>query len=214
MTTHFITDSTLFKLRREGSKELLGIILEQDTYERKYQLIEAAYAKILEVGVDMNNQVKISTFLSNYISLQQILYDTQQILTTQKFDPAADKFPTEDTQLVNAITVTLENACIFGEIMIHNPDISYRILESRKNKHKSYWKDLINWSIKYTRYFNDRIIDAKSQELLSLVEQEINPELRTANFINPYRDVNSKPEKLKTKKVLKKGPQMVQRDEF
>lgn len=136
------------------------------------------------------------------------------MLTTQKFDPAADEFPTEDTQLVNAITLTLENACLFGEIVIHNPDISYRILESPKNKHKSYWKDLINWSIEFTRYFNDRIIDAKSQELLSLVEQEINPELRTDNFINPYRNVNSKPEKVKAKKVLKKGPQMTQRDEF
>lgn len=62
MTTHFITDSKLFKLRREGAKQLSEIILEQDTYERKYQLIDAAYDKILEVRVDMNNQGKISKF--------------------------------------------------------------------------------------------------------------------------------------------------------
>lgn len=128
------------------------------------------------------------------------------------------KFPTQDARLIDAITVTLENTCLFGEIILHNPDISYRVLESRQNVPD--WRDLINWCIKFTRQFNDRILDNKSQELLWLAEQEMNPEKRTENFVNPYRsskaDENADAAKKKKKKTKKlpKGPQMVTRDEF
>lgn len=127
------------------------------------------------------------------------------------------KFPTQDARLIDAITVTLENTCLFGEIILHNPDISYRVLESREIGPD--WRDLINWCIKFSRQFNDRILDTKTQELLWLAEQEINPEKRTENFINPYRNKADesadamKKKKKKTKK-LPKGPQMVTRDEF
>lgn len=128
-----------------------------------------------------------------------------------------NKFPTQDARLIDAITVTLENTCLFGEIILHNPDISYRVLESRQIGPD--WRDLINWCIQFTRQFNDRILDAKSQELLWLVEQEINPEKRSEHFINPYRTVtheNSDAAKKRKKKAKKlpKGPQMVTRDEF
>lgn len=126
-----------------------------------------------------------------------------------------DKFPTQDARLLDAITVTLENTCLFGELILHNPDISYRALELRRKE--TSWKELINWCIKFTRQFNDRIIDAKSQELLWLTEQEINPEKRTENFINPYRSTAEEKNSLKKKKTFKKlskGPQMVTRDEF
>lgn len=128
-----------------------------------------------------------------------------------------NKFPTQDARLIDAITVTLENTCLFGEIILHNPDISYRVLESRSSGPD--WRTLINWCIKFTRQFNDRILDEKSQELLWLVEQEINPERRTENFFNPYRaETNDKSDSTKKKKKkakkLPKGPQMITRDEF
>lgn len=129
-----------------------------------------------------------------------------------------DKFPTQDSRLLDAVTVTLENTCLFGELLLHNPDISYRVLESRQNVPP--WKDLINWGIKYTRLFKDRIVDAKSMVLLFLAEQEINPEKRTDDFINPYRSTiepkDSTPKKKIKKKIKKlaKGPRMVVRDEF
>lgn len=127
----------------------------------------------------------------------------------------ASKFPTQDARLIDAITVTLENTCLFGEIILHNPDISYRVLESRPNGPD--WRKLINWCIKFTRQFDDRILDTKSQELLWLAEQEINPAKRTENFINPYRnkaDEKADAKKKKKTKKLPKGPQMVTRDEF
>lgn len=42
-------DSKLFQVRRKESKELLGIIMNEEKYERKYKLIEAACDKILKV---------------------------------------------------------------------------------------------------------------------------------------------------------------------
>lgn len=126
-----------------------------------------------------------------------------------------NEFPSQDARLFEAITVTLENTCLFGEIILRNPDISYRVLDARQLGPE--WKDIINWCIKYTRQFNDRIVDSKSQELLWLFEQEINPEKRTENFINPYR-MQSEPKettkKKKKAKKLEKGPRMVLRDEF
>lgn len=124
------------------------------------------------------------------------------------------KFPTQDARLLDAITVTLENTCLFGEIILHNPDISYRVLDG------PHWRELINWCIKFTRQFDDRILDSKSQELLWLAEQEINPEKRTENFINPYRSskadesADAAKKKKKQTKKLPRGPQMVTRDEL
>lgn len=128
----------------------------------------------------------------------------------------ADKFPPKDVRVFDAVTVTLENTCLFGELILHNPDISYRVLESQEEG--IFWKDLINWSIKYAHFFNDRILDAKSQELLWLVDQEINPEKRTENFINPHRvsttENTDNTKKKKKAKTIKKGPRMVSRDDL
>lgn len=128
-----------------------------------------------------------------------------------------DKFPNQNTRLLDALTVTLENTCLFGEIILHVPDITYRALETRQNKNSiPFWKDLVNWCIKFTRHFNDRIIDAKSQQLLWLMEQEINIEKRTAEYTNPYRGSSEKQSHKKEKKTknIKKGPKLVARDEF
>lgn len=137
-------------------------------------------------------------------------------MQSNKYDPLVDKFPPQDIRVFDAVTVTLENTCLFGELLLHNPDISYRVFESQDEGIA--WKDLINWCIKYARSFNDRILDAKSQELLWLVEQEINPEKRTENFINPYRisatETSNNAKKKKKAKKIQRGPRMVTRDEF
>lgn len=142
------------------------------------------------------------------------MQQTQHIIQNSQYDPLVDKFPPQDVRLFDAITVTLENTCLFGEVLLHNPDISYRMLESQQGPD---WKDLINWCIKYARQFNGRIIDEKGKELLWLIDQEINPERRSDNFINPYRSSNVQKDTTKKKKKAKKlerGPRMVVRDEF
>lgn len=129
----------------------------------------------------------------------------------------AEKFPPKDTRLIDAITVTLDNICLFGEIILHFPDISYRALNSKyatiSDASNVQWRDQINWCLKYSKYFYERIIDAGAQQLLSLVDQEINPDQRTKDYINPYRNSDSVTQtknehKKKLPKKLKRGPQL------
>lgn len=205
-------------MRRKENKDLLGIIVSEGIYERKYRLVDAAYGKILKV----NNGFECIQILVIWLFLQ-ILQEARSILLSNKYDPMVDKFPTKDRQLIDAITVTLENTCLFGEIILHMPDMSYRILALREqtdNDSQSFnWRELINWCIKYARYFNDRIIDSKGQELLSLLEQEINPDKRSADYINPYRDrsnteLDKNLNKKKHSKRLKRGPQLSRREDL
>lgn len=44
------SDSKIFQSNRKDSKKLLGIIREKDSYELKYQLIKAAFEKLLQVS--------------------------------------------------------------------------------------------------------------------------------------------------------------------
>lgn len=136
---------------------------------------------------------------------------------SSNYDPENDKFP-KDNRLIDALTVVLENACLFSDMVLYFPDISYRVLHSRHESSSSdpsrvHWRDLINWCLDYSKSFYNRIVDAKSQHLLSLADQEINPEKRTTDFINPYRDLEDhdrmkNTHKKKPPKKLKKGPKL------
>lgn len=146
-----------------------------------------------------------------------MLSQTKRLLQTSKYNPTVDKFPSDDKNLVEAISVTLENTCLFGEMILHHPDMSYIILQRPKRSvAPGEWQELLNWCLKYAQYFNGRIIDDNSQTLLSLLDQEINPENRLPNYTNPYRvkketgngSDNGKKDANKTKKKLRKGPQL------
>lgn len=130
-----------------------------------------------------------------------------------------DKFPVKNKKLVDAIVVMLANTCLFGEIVLRFPDMSYRSLQANFPESNAidniYWRNLINWCLKYSKHFYERIVDTKGQELLWLLDQEINPERRTGNFVNPYRLAEPKHEhKKKPPKKLKKGPQLTSHDEL
>lgn len=120
---------------------------------------------------------------------------------------AESDFP-KDTAEVEALARFLENTCFFGELILHLPDISYRILKTLDD-----WKKLVIESLIYTRSFVS-ILDQKSLELLGLLEQEIDESKRSDTYVNPYREKaerssssQTKPTK-KKKPNLKKGPQL------
>lgn len=97
--------------------------------------------------------------------------------------------------------------------------MTYEILDSTKSKYN--WNELMNWALTFTSQFLV-VIDETTRTMLSLFDQEMNPEKRTEDYINPYLESNKKiaaaaaaDEKLnknkktnkKTKKH-KKGPQL------
>lgn len=156
------------------------------------------------------------------ILLLQVLSQTRTTLEASKYDPMTDRFPAEDKSLVESISVTLENTCLFGEMILHHPDMSYLILQrARPGFADGEWRHLLNWCLRFVRHFNGRIIDDNAQMLLSLLYQEINPDKRQSNFVNPYRTAADKRgadtkanTASKSKKKLKKGPQMSQKTEL
>lgn len=171
----------MFVRRREEHKTLLDHFQRTEKYERKF--------KLLEIGV---NQILT------------ILRDNRQKMVQEDY-AASRGFPTTTT-LIDAFTLIVENTCLIGDMILHMPDMSEKILAKDRD-----WKDTLNWAVQFTQSVPD-VIDAKTVRMLSLVDQEINIEKRTNDYTNPYREVEStsaQPKKrTKEKKKLKRGPQL------
>lgn len=106
-------------------------------------------------------------------------------------------------------------------MILHYPDISYRILKSGVNRD---WKPLVNWCINFTKKV-DQVVDELSMKMLDLFFQEVNEEERSPEYFNPYLEANQKTQggadlqkekgkQQKTKKKIRKGPQLSGRSEL
>lgn len=171
----------MFVRRREEHKTLLDHFQRTEKYDRKF--------KLLEIGI---NQILT------------ILRENRQKLTEANYK-TADGFPTTTT-LIDALTLIVENTCLIGDLILHMPDMSEKILSKDKE-----WKEILNWAVQFIAGV-DGVLDAKTVKMLSLVDQEINIEKRTNDYVNPYRETEQPsvtPKKQsKPKKKLKKGPQL------
>lgn len=173
----------MFVRRREEHKTLLDHFQRTEKYDRKY--------KLLEMGI---NQILT------------ILRENKQKMFEEKYSVSIDGWPTTTT-MIDALTLIVENTCLIGDMILHMPDMSEKILSKDKG-----WKEILNWAVKFTSSVQD-VIDAKTAKMLSLVDQEINVERRTNDYINPYREKAQPPtdgtkKRTKEKKKLKKGPQL------
>lgn len=180
--------SNLFVRRREEHKHLLHHLTTTPKYEKRYKLIEMAFQKIVNG-----------------------LRDSKGTLEDVNYVPQSE-FP-QDQGIADALAFVLENTCLIGDLILHVPDISYRILKGVRD-----WKPLLNWCINFTRRV-DPVVDELSLKMLELFFQEINEEERTPEYFNPYLEANQKKQgsgnveneknkQKKTKKKLRKGPQL------
>lgn len=181
-----LLDANMLVRRREEHKLLYKHIMSIEKYEKQYKMLEIAYQNILEV-IENNRKVLI-----------------QEV---------SKAFPTNSTHL-EALFAVIENTCLFGDMLLHIPDVSYKILNRQKN-----WKYIIDWSLDYTSNDEFEVLDQITSRMLMLLYEEINPDERSADYINPYSrkksDVfDSKTKKTKKRKILKKGPQLTSRNEL
>lgn len=118
---------------------------------------------------------------------------------------------------VAALSNILENTALFGDIILHLPDISHRILKTQQNLNST-----MHWSLNFanqTRY----LLDKSTITMIHLVEQELNITEREPNYFNRYRSAvhanendlqtatmtEKKKKKQSTKREKrKKGPQI------
>ncbi|ETN63046.1 hypothetical protein AND_005254 [Anopheles darlingi] len=174
--------SKVFVRRREEHKLLVNHLRSIDDYAKRYKLMKLGLDEIIRVIREEGGKLR-----GNQIT-------------------AKSEFP-KDQELITALAQFLENTCLFGEIVLHFPDMSYRIL-----KNVTDWRELMTQALDYTKAFN-HILDDKSIELLGLLNQEINVDQRTDEYVNPYREVETvatePPKKKKKDKAKpKKGPSL------
>ncbi|KAG4070659.1 hypothetical protein HA402_013579 [Bradysia odoriphaga] len=170
--------SSMFVRRREEHKTLLDHFQRTEKYERKFKLLEIGINQIL--AIIRENRPKL----------------VQEDYSISGFPKASN--------MVDALTLVVENTCLIGDLILHMPDLSDKILAKDND-----WKETLNWAVQFTVGVQD-VIDPKTLKMLSLVDQEINVEKRTSNYINPYRKTEqpSAKKRTKEKKKLKKGPQL------
>ncbi|XP_058129672.1 coiled-coil domain-containing protein 134-like [Anopheles ziemanni] len=173
--------SKIFVRKREEHKLLVNHLQSIDDYAKRYKLLKLGIDEVLRLIREEGAKLR-----GNNIT-------------------AESEFP-KIQELINALAQYLENTCLFAELVLHFPDMSYRIL-----KPVSDWRELMTQALNYSKSF-DHILDDKSVELLGLLNQEINEDQRTDSYVNPYREAaqstsgeNVKAKK-KSKTKTKKGP--------
>lgn len=180
----FATDSLLFKERRRQQQQMCKEMLKF-TYEKNYKLLQLAYEQIFHVL----NKSNISIIQHNY-------------------DVESKRFPMNNSELQQSVCLILENCCLASENLIHFPEISYRIF--KKSELYENWKSNLNWCIHFVQQL-PHIVDEATVKLMEILQQEINEELRSVDYVNPYyakANEVEKPSKKSNKKKLKKGPHM------
>uniref|UniRef100_A0A182P050 Uncharacterized protein n=1 Tax=Anopheles epiroticus TaxID=199890 RepID=A0A182P050_9DIPT len=175
--------SKIFVRKREEHKLLVNHLRSIEDYGKRY--------KLMKIGID---------------EIIRIIREEGGKLRGNKIT-AESEFPKQQ-ELINALAQFLENSCLFGELVLHFPDMSYRILKSVSD-----WRTLMTDALNYTKTFV-QILDEKSIELLNLLNQEINEDQRTPEYVNPYRegtqpvDSETTKSKKKIKTKPKKGPSL------
>lgn len=171
-------DPNFMVRKREEQKAFIQRMQAETDYEKRYKIFHMAFENILK------------------------MLEVEQKSLSQ-FDHKEGQLPATPKEFKGVATIA-ENICIVAEVVLHFPEISYKILEGFPN-----WRKLVEYGQEIAQKYQ-HVYDDSTLELLSLFNQEINPEQRTDDFINPYaakEEEKVKPSKTKAKKQkLKKGP--------
>ncbi|XP_055904900.1 coiled-coil domain-containing protein 134-like [Eupeodes corollae] len=178
----------LLQTRRKDHTTLIQRMLQND-YSKNYKMMSLALDKIF-----------------------QIIKQSNQTLTDEKYSPITDGFPVEQ-RVQEAVTLLIEDTCLASDIILHFPEISQKVLKKIPQ-----WKETINWCLDFVMHY-PHIIDEVIVQLIDLARQEINEDARSPDFINPYYkkvEVESVPTKKPNRRVkkIKKGPQLSSRSEL
>ena len=157
-------------------------MLNDADYEKRYKMFDMAFTNILKMlEVEEKNLAKL--------------------------DPPGPngELPSLPLQFKGAVTV-LENYCLVGELILHFPEMCYKILENFPR-----WREQIEWAREFSLRY--KVFDDTTKEMLELFNQEINPDQRSEDFVNPYAHqdegtTNSKKSKKDKKSKAKKGPKL------
>lgn len=117
-------------------------------------------------------------------TLFELIKMSRATLENAGFVPGLSKFP-EDDKIRDALAIILQNTALFGDIILHMPDIATPLLSSR-----SEYDVLFKWGLLFMN--QTQLLDKKTIKQMSLVSQELNITARSPDYINPYRMSHSK----------------------
>ncbi|CAH0777697.1 unnamed protein product [Bemisia tabaci] len=144
-------------------------------------------------------------------SIFKVLKSSRSIVESSGYVPGLTSFP-ESQETREALSNILENTALFGELLLHFPEISHAVL---KDSHE--WKVLYEWSVRFSN--QTELLDRITTTLIDLVSQELNITDRKPDFINPYYKKPAKKyvpsnfsenqiKKVKKKQKLPRGPRL------
>lgn len=175
----------LFAQRRKDHIEAVQTLLKMDNYERLYKMISVLAEKVVEV-----------------------IESSKSVIEKAGFLPQNNSFP-EDTNIKDALSSILENIALFGDIILHLPDITHRILKAQPE-----WNSTIHWSLNFANQTR-HLMNKSTITMFRLVEQELNITERHPGYFNPYRSAvhagqreDTVRKKKPAKEKRKKGPQI------
>ncbi|XP_015523660.1 coiled-coil domain-containing protein 134 [Neodiprion lecontei] len=179
----------LFARRREEHVEAVRGLRKMENYERQYKMIMVLAEKVFSV-----------------------IQTSRDILESAEFEPGNTPFP-EDANLRDALSNILENTALFGDIILHLPEISQRVLNTQPQ-----WDTMMQWSWNFANQTR-HLLDKSTNTMIHLVGQELNITTREPGYFNPYwsnaagesihnEDTNNKQKKRSKKEKRKKGPRM------
>ncbi|XP_047119610.1 coiled-coil domain-containing protein 134-like isoform X6 [Schistocerca piceifrons] len=141
----------------------------------------------------------------------RVIQNSRVTLESSGYVPGLSSFP-KNEELLNALANILENTALFGDILLHLPEISTKILDSNNE-----WRVMFEWSLNFAN--QSQLLDSSTRKLIDLVSMELNITERHPDYINPYRResrssnteeyVSQVPAKRKKKKKeIKRGPRL------
>ncbi|XP_017893035.1 coiled-coil domain-containing protein 134-like [Ceratina calcarata] len=172
-----------FGNQRKEHTEAIKRLQKIDSYERLYKMIMVLGEKMIDV-----------------------IQSSKEMIENVGFDPTNRSLP-QNVTIQSAISTTLENTALFGDILLHFPHITHRILRTQQK-----WNPVISWSLNFT-YRTRHLLDKDTFDKIHLASQELNVIKREQGYFNPYwqSTESQKGDKEKTKKkksTKKRGPQI------
>ncbi|XP_015436778.1 PREDICTED: coiled-coil domain-containing protein 134-like [Dufourea novaeangliae] len=128
-----------------------------DNYERLYKMIMVLGEKMIDV-----------------------IESSKSLIEDANFNPD-DRLLPRNVTVQSALSTVLENTALFGDIVLHFPEVSHRVLKMQPK-----WSSAISWSVNFTSR-SGHFLDEKTIALIGLVAQELNITERKPGYSNPYQ---------------------------
>ncbi|XP_031848284.1 coiled-coil domain-containing protein 134 [Nomia melanderi] len=140
-----------------------------------------------------------------------VINSSRSSLENAAFNPDDRSLP-RDVTVQSALSTVLENTALFGDIVQHFPEITYRILKAHPK-----WIETISWSLNFTNRCR-HLLDEETATLINSVSQELNITERKPGYFIPHRRTvdsqegnkgTTKTKRAPKKEKRKRGPQMI-----